>query len=166
LQHKLDEIADNGATRPAQPRKTPVSENEVNSYLAFNAKDRIPQGLANPEVTIVGDGRLAGRVLVDLDEFKRRRNPQGMLDPLNYVSGKVPVTAQGVLSTQQGRGQFQLTSAHVRGIPLPKPIVQEMVSFFSRTPHNPRGFDLDAPFELPAKIRRIAIGKGEAVVMQ
>jgi hypothetical protein len=166
LQRKLEEITKNGATLPAQARKTPVSENEVNSYLAFNARDRIPHGLANPEITIVGEGRLTGRVLVDFDEFKRHRSPQGFMDPLSYISGKVPVTAHGVLSTHEGKGQFQLTSAQIRGIPMPKPIVQELVSFFSRTPENPKGFDLDAPFDLPAKIRQVVIGKGEAVVVQ
>lgn len=166
LQRKIEEIAKNGSTLPVPPRKTPVSENEVNSYFAFNAKDKIPQGLTNPEITILGDGWLAGRVLVDLDEFKRHRSPRGFLDPLSYISGKVPVTARGVLRTREGKGQFQLGSAEILGVPLPKPILQELVAFFSRTSKNPKGFDIDAPFGLPAKIREVVINKGEAVVVQ
>jgi hypothetical protein len=166
LQRKIEEITKNGATSPVQTRKTPISEDEANSYLAFNAREKIPQGLTNPRITMIGDLWLAGRVLVDLDEFKRHRSQRGFMDPLSYISGKVPVTAHGVLSTHEGKGQFQLTSAQIRGIPMPKPIVQELVSFFSRTPENPKGFDLDAPFDLPAKIRQVAIGKGEAVVVQ
>jgi hypothetical protein len=166
LQRKMDEITKNGAAVPVPARKTTVSENEVNSYLAFNAKDKIPQGLTNPEITIIGDGRLAGRVLVDLDEFKRHRNSQGFMDPLSYISGKVPVTANGLLRTREGKGQFLLGSAEILGVPLPKPILQELVTFFSRTPENPEGFDIDAPFNLPAKIRDVVINKGEAVVVQ
>ncbi|TMA10320.1 MAG: hypothetical protein E6J89_10690 [Deltaproteobacteria bacterium] len=166
LQRKIDEITKNGSAVPVKARRTPVSEAEVNSYLAFNAKDKIPQGLTNPEITIVGDGRLAGRILVDLDEFKRHRSSQGFMDPLSYVSGKVPVTAHGLLRTQEGKGQFRLESAEILGVPLPKPILQELVTFFSRTPENPEGFDIDAPFNLPAKIREIMINKGEAVVVQ
>jgi len=44
--------------------------------------------------------------------------------------------------------------------------VQELVTFFSRTPENPRGFDIDAPFNLPAKIREVVVNQGEAVVVQ
>lgn len=166
LQRKIDEINKNGSANPVRARKTPVSENEVNSYLAFNTKDKIPQGLTNPQITIVGDGRLAGRVQVDIDEFKRHRSPRGLIDPLNYLSGRVPVTARGVLRTNNGKGQFQLESAEILRVPLPKPILQELVSFFSRTPENPDGFDIDAPFDLPARIRAIVINKEEAIVVQ
>ena len=166
LQRKIDDLTKNSSALPVAARRTPVSEDEVNSYLAFNAKDKIPQGLTNPRVTIVGEGRLVGRVLVELDEFKRHRSTGGLMDPLRYISGKVPVTARGVLHTQEGKGQFQLGSAEILGVPLPKPILQELVTFFSRTPEHPKGFDIDAPFNLPVKIREVVIGKGEAVMVQ
>ena len=166
LQRKIEEITKNGSALSVPAKKTPVSENEVNSYLAFNAKDKIPQGLTNPQITIVGDGRLAGRVLVDLDEFKRHRNSQRFLDPLSYISGKVPVTARGLLRTHEGKGQFQIGSAEIFGVPLPRSILQELVTFFTRTPENPGGFNIDAPFNLPAKIREVVISKREAVVVQ
>jgi hypothetical protein len=166
LERKIDEITKNAATDPVRSKRTPMSELEVNSYLNFNLKDKIPRGLTNPQITIAGDGQLAGRVFVDMDEFKRQRNSGGMLDPLNYISGQVPVTARGVLRTQEGKGRFQLASAEILGIPLPKPILQELVTFFSRTPENPNGFNIDAPLNLPAKIREVAVNRGEAVVVQ
>jgi hypothetical protein len=167
LQRKIDEIVKNGAAPTAQSKKTPVSESEVNSYLAFNVRDKIPKGLTNPEIAIVGNGALAGRVLMDLDEFNRNRRSQGgLMDPLAYLSGKVPVTARGILRAEDGQGRFYLESAEIHGVNLPKPLVQEMVSYFSRTAENPGGFDIDAPFDLPAKIRAIVINKGEAIVAQ
>jgi hypothetical protein len=143
-----------------------MSELEVNSYLAFNIKDKIPPGLANPEIRMVGDGQLAGKVFVDMDEFKRHRKSGGFLDPLNFISGQVPVTANGVLRTKDGIGQFQLASAEIHGVSLPKPLVQELVSYFSRTPDRPNGFKIDEPFPLPAKIREVTVERGKAVVMQ
>jgi hypothetical protein len=166
LERKIEEITKNGSAEPIRSKRTPMSELEVNSYLNFNLRDKIPRGLTNPQIAIVGDGQLAGRVFVDMDEFKRQRNSAGILDPLNYISGQVPVTARGVLRTQSGKGRFQLVSAEILGVPLPKPILQELVTFFSRTPENPNGFDIDAPFNLPAKIREIAVNRGEAVVVQ
>lgn len=166
LEQKLEEITKNGSRNPVAPRKTPMSELEVNSYLAFNVKDKIPRGLTNPEITMVGDGQLSGRVVVDFDEVKRHRRSQGLIDPLSYVSGQVPLTARGVLRAREGKGEFQLASAEILGVQLPKRIVQELVSFFSRTRENPNGFDIDAPFELPAKIRELVVNRGEAVVIQ
>lgn len=166
LQRKLEEVAKNGSKNPVAARRTPMSELEVNSYLAFNVKDKIPRGLTNPQITMLGDGQLSGRVVVDFDEVKRHRRSQGLIDPLSYVSGQVPVTARGVLRGREGNGQFQLMSAEILGMPLPKPIVQELVSFFSRTRENPDGFDIDAPFELPAKIREVVVQRAEAVIIQ
>jgi hypothetical protein len=76
------------------------------------------------------------------------------------------VTARGVLRAEAGKGRFQLASAELMGVSLPRQLVQELVGYFSRTAENPRGFDLDAPFDLPAKIRRIEIKQGEALVAQ
>jgi hypothetical protein len=166
LARKIDEINKNAASQPVREKRTPMTEPEVNSYLAFNIKEQIPRGLARPEIRIVGDGQLAGRVWVDMDEFKRGRTSGGIMDPFTYISGQVPVTARGTLRARNGRGQFQLISAEIQGVPLPKPIVQELVSYFSRTQDSPNGFDLDAPFNLPAKIREILVNPGEAVMVQ
>ena len=151
---------------PVRSKKTLISEPEVASYLAFNGKDKIPRGLTNPEISMLGNGNLAGRVFVDIDEFKRQRGSGGFMDPLSYVSGQVPLTARGVLTSRDGRGHFQLGSAEILGVPLPKSIVQELVSFFSRTPEHPRGFNIEEPFNLPAKIRQVAVNQGEALIVQ
>src|ERR671913_627407 len=166
LQAKIDAIVKNAAADPPKARKFSIAEREVNSYLVFNLKEQIPKGLAEPEITMVGDGALTARVLVDMDEVKRRRQSRSVIDPLNYLSGQVPLNARGLLRTREGRGQFYLRSADIGGVPLPKPVLQELIGFFSRTPQNPTGFDIDAPFDLPSKIREISVGAGESVVVQ
>jgi hypothetical protein len=166
LERKIEEIARNGSASPVQPKKTLIPGAELNSYLNYNLKEKIPRGLTNPHVDMLGNGGLAGRVFVDLDEFKRQRGAGGFMDPLSYISGRVPLTARGVLRTKEGRGQFQLTSAEIHRVPIPKPLVQELVTFFSRSEANPRGIDIDEPFDLPAKIREILANQGEAVIIQ
>ena len=166
LADKIDSIARNAAAEPVRPKTTQVSEAEVNSYLTFNVKDKIPPGLANPRIRMIGNGQLSGRVYVDIDEFKRNRQSGGLMDPFSYLSGQVPVTARGVLRTKNGTGQFQLAAAELHGVPLPKPLVQELVSYFSRTPERPNGFNLDDPFPLPVKIRTVTVNSGDAMIVQ
>lgn len=166
LERKIEEIAKNASTEPVRPKRILMSETEVNSYLNLNVKDKIPRGLTNPQISGLGNGNLAGRVFIDLDEFKRQRSSGGIMDPLNYISGQVPLTARGVLRTRDGKGQFQLISAEIHRIPIPRPLLQELVTFFSRTQENPRGINIDEPFSLPAKIREVIVNQGEAVVVQ
>ena len=166
LDRKIAEINKNASMEPVRPQQTPVSELEANSYLNFNLREKIPRGLTDPQVSFLGHGNLGGRVFVDIDEFKRHRGSGGMMDPLSYISGRVPLTARGVLRTQDGKGQFQLISAEIHRVPIPKRLLQELVTYFSRSQDNPRGINIDEPFNLPAKIRQVIVNAGEAVVAQ
>ena len=76
------------------------------------------------------------------------------------------MTASGVLTTKDGKGQFVLQSAEVSGITVPKSVLQELLSFYSKTPENPEGINMDAPFELPSRIREIKVGAGTSTVVQ
>jgi hypothetical protein len=51
-------------------------------------------------------------------------------------------------------------------VPIPKAVVQELLTYYSRTPENPAGIDMDAPFELPARIQEIRVGSGTSTVVQ
>jgi hypothetical protein len=154
------------APRAGGARQTPVSEAEVNSYLRFLAADHIPAGVTEPQVTILEDGRLRGRAVVDLDAVRRARGSNGMLDPMNLLGGKLPVTAHGVLRSGSGRARFELESAEVSGVPVPKVVLQELVTYYSRSPDYPAGLNLDDPFELPVRIQEIRLRQGQAVVVQ
>jgi hypothetical protein len=81
-------------------------------------------------------------------------------------SGRLPVAATGVLTTSNGVGRFTLESANVAGVPVPKLFLQQVVSYYSRSPSRPSGISLDDSFALPARIREIQVGRGEALVIQ
>ena len=168
FQAKLTKIVEFGNAKPtakATKRSTPVTDVEVNSYLRLKAADQIPVGITEPELTAVGDGRVAGRAIVDLDAVRKQKQ-RGWLDPLAYLGGQLPITAAGHLTTKDGKGQFLLESAEVKGVPIPKAVVQELLTYYSRTPENPAGIDMDAPFELPARIQEIRVGSGTSTVVQ
>jgi len=152
--------------RTASVRRTSVSEDEVNSWFTYRAQPLLPQGMSEPQVTIVGNGRVMGTATVDLDTIAKQRRSKGILNPWNLVGGRVPVTVAGVLHTQNGRGQFDVEETTVSGIPVPTSLLQELVAYYSKTPTAPDGIRLDDPFELPANIRQIEVGQGQAVVIQ
>jgi hypothetical protein len=97
---------------------------------------------------------------------RKQKNPTSLLDPMNYLMGRLPVTATGVLTTSNGVGHFELESASVSSIPIPKILLQEIVSYYSRTGDKPNGIGLDDPFPLPARIREIQVQRGQAIIVQ
>jgi hypothetical protein len=168
FQTKLARIVQLGNAAPVRavaPRSTPVSDIEVNSYLRFHAAGQIPVGILEPTLNALGGGRVSGRAVVDLDAVRKQKH-RGWLDPMSYLTGRLPVTAAGRLTTKDGTGQFQLESAEISGITIPKAVLQELVSYYSRTADNPAGIDMDAPFELPSRIREIRVGTGTSTVVQ
>jgi hypothetical protein len=168
FQSKLTKIVAFGnetARKSAQARNTPVSDVELNSYLKYHAGDQIPTGIVDPILNALGGGRVSGRAMVDLDAVRTQKK-RGWLDPLGYLTGRLPVTASGVLTTKDGKGQFQLQTAEISGVTVPKSVLQDLLSYYSKSPENPEGINMDAPFELPAKIREIRVGTGTSTVVQ
>lgn len=147
-------------------RRTALSQDEVNSWFAFTAQPLLPNGVTQPQATIVGEGRVAGQAIVDLDAVAKRRSTGGVLDPWSFIGGRVPVNVTGILHTQNGMGRFEVQTAQISGIPVPTTMLQELLSYYSRTPERPEGVRLDGAFPLPAKIRQIEVGQGQAVVVQ
>jgi hypothetical protein len=166
LRQKVAAISSHGERRQNQPLRTTITENEVNSYLVFDGREQLPTGVVDPSVTILGTGRVSGRAVVDLDAVRQAKATASLFDPTNYLTGRLPVTATGVLSTSNGVGRFQLESATVGGVPVPKLLLQEIVSHYSRTPEKPAGIGLDDPFALPARIREIQVERGQAIIVQ
>ena len=152
--------------KSAKPRSTPFTQAETNSYLKYKAGDLLPTGLMEPELTMVGEGRVTGRAVVDLDVVRKKQSSGGWLDPTSYLTGKLPVTASGRIVTWDGKGKFELESAEVSGLPIPKSFLAQMVNYFTRTADNPQGSSIDDTFELPAEIRRIDVAASRWTVHQ
>ena len=106
----------------------------------------MPAGVVEPSMTIARHRPPVGRAVVDLDAVRKQKAPTSLLDPMNYLMGRLPVTATGVLTTSNGVGRFELESASVGSVPIPKILLQEIVSYYSRTPEKPAGISLDDPF--------------------
>ena len=88
------------AKRAAQ--STVVNDVELNSYLRFNAQDQMPVGIVEPTLNAHGDGIVSGRAIVDLDAVRKQKQ-RGWLDPMGYLTGRLPLTARGTLDDGERR---------------------------------------------------------------
>jgi hypothetical protein len=163
---KVAGITRNADLPTPSPLVTHITEREVNAYFAFDGRRHLPTGLTDPRITVQQDLSLLGTATLDLDAVRQQRQSKGWLDPLTYLSGKMPVLVSGRLDSENGQAHFALDTAKIGGVPVPKMVVQELLTYYSRTPANPRGLNLDDPYPLPARIRQIDVRPGEAVVRQ
>jgi hypothetical protein len=152
--------------RSAAGQTIDVSDSEINSYLRFNAQDQVPVGIVEPTLNALGAGRVGGRAIVDLDAVRKQKSDRGWLDPMGYLTGRMPLVVTGTLTTQDGKGRFELQTAEISGVSIPKTLLQELLTYYSRTPENPNGINMDDPFELPARIREIKVGTAQATIVQ
>ena len=166
MKQKVEAIAAHGEEPTKQGRRTTVTENEVNSYLIYELGDDLPTGVVQPSVSALGDGRVSGRAVVDLDAVRKANTSTSLFDLRSFLTGQLPVTAIGVLRTSNGVGRFELQSATVGVLPIPKLLLQEIVAYYSKSPSKPGGISLDDEFELPARIREIQVERGQAIVVQ
>jgi len=173
MKRKLTAIAERGAKPPKKPAqtaaapllKTSFTDREANAFFKINGPEFLPPGLENPQVTIEDGGRVRSRATVDLDVVLKTRE-RSMFDPLAWLTGKTEITAVGIVQGANNQGTVQLESATLAGIPVPKPLLQQIVNYYTRTPENPAGVDLDKPFPLPSNIRALETRRGQATVVQ
>jgi hypothetical protein len=166
LQAKLEKITKNGTGARAVATRTPISEAELNSYLRYELGDRIPPGVSEPWVSLLGDSRVAGRAVVDLGQVAHSHKSGSMIDPWSLIGGSLPLVVNGVLRTKNGIGTFGVESVSISGVPVPTWMLQEIVGYYSKSSAAPQGVSIDKPFDLPAGIREIQLDRGQAVVVQ
>jgi hypothetical protein len=154
-------------TRPnPMQRLTAIAEKELNAYFRYDMRDSFPAGVTEPTVTMLGDGRVTATAVVDLDAVRDAQQSSGWLNPMRLLSGRLPVTASGVLESQHGTVRFLLDAADVSGVPIPKAMLQQVVSYYSRTSERPEGVNLDDAMDLPAGIKEIRVQPGQAIIVQ
>jgi len=166
VQEKLDAVIANAAQSPVPSKTTTFSESELNTALRVNLKEKLPKGISEPQVRLLGDSRIAARAIVDVDEFKRKRTKPSGGGPLNFFGGKIPIFLRGEIIARDGQGVFKLESAEANGIPLPRSLVLDLLATYTRSRNNPAGFNLEKPFDLPASIREVTVNAGEVIVVQ
>ena len=110
---KVTLIRRNAEAGTPAARKTPVSQDELNSWFTYGAGPHLPSGVSQPQITIVGGGHVAGQAIVDLDALAKRRSSGGTFDPWSLIGGRVPVNVTGILHTRDGKARFEVQAAEI-----------------------------------------------------
>jgi hypothetical protein len=161
FQQKIEKL------KERQPkRRTVITEKELAAYFLFDATKDLPAGLVEPSITVLGPDRLSGRVVADLDAVRKASPPRGLLDPKNLLIGRVPLSAIAVFTAKDGMGKFVLESAKLGNLPLPKLLLDEIASYYTRSESRPNGYTTEDPWPLPVGIREVRITPGQAVIIQ
>jgi hypothetical protein len=153
------------AGRAPAPLRTTFTDVQFNAWLLADGKDNVPVGLLQPKVTFLPAGKLSAKAVVDLDAVRKSKS-RGMLDPMNLLTGMMPVTLTGSLTGTGGQATFDVESASLGTWPLPRGILQELIAYYSKSPEYPDGITLGKPFPLPAAVKALIIARGTATVVQ
>ena len=138
----------------------------MNSYLQYELSDRIPAGVTDPWVSILENGRLAGTATVDLARVGQSRKSSGMLDPFNFLTGSLPLAVNGVLNTKNGVASFAVESASISSVPVPVWMLQEIVSYYSKSESAPKASPSTSRSRFPMASAKSSTARGQATVVQ
>src|SRR5258705_1312363 len=102
---KMEQIVVQGnGQQKAGTRSTPVTETELNSWFAYSAKPLLPAGVSDPQITMVGNGKVTGQAVVDLDAIAKKKSTGGAFDIWNLIGGEGSGECAGGLGTKEGKG--------------------------------------------------------------
>lgn len=166
LETALARILLNAATpRRGGERLVIITERAVNGFLQFQGADRLPAGLTDPELRMEAGGRLTVTAGVDLDMVREQQAP-GRFNPLRYLSGRLPLTAVGIVRSSRRMLTIEIESARIGSLSVPVILVAELVRLHTRSDQYPDGLDVTEPIPLPDGIDAVRIEQQRTVVVQ
>jgi len=143
--------------------KTRLSEEELNSYLAFVLSPTFHPSLQSILFEIE-ESSLMAVATIDFDRLELSQ--EGFLTQLlaKILSGIHTLTLRGVLISGAGKARFQLAEATFDSQTLPKVVVEEIISAVGRKQNPP--FDPMQPSDMPFDIKEVEIHTGYIIVTQ
>ena len=156
------------ARRPAKvARRTIVTENEVNSYLVYEAREQIPVGVVDPSIADPGPGRVSGRA-----DRRSRRGAQAEGADQPARSDELPDgTAAGHgdrhAEDRQRRRPLRARVGERRQRADSRRSCCRKSSATTRARRRSRPASASTiRFALPARIREIQVERGQAIIVQ
>ena len=89
FEKKIVTVQTNASLDAKKPRPTQFTQAETNSYLKFKSAPLLPTGLAQPVITLHGEGRVTGRAVVDLDVVRQKQSSFSGADAFQVLQGQL-----------------------------------------------------------------------------
>jgi hypothetical protein len=142
---------------------TRFSDEEIARVLADS--NYLPDSVRDIQITLAGDNRFSAFSVIDLDRIEMPSSDD-LLNPMNYLQGQLPMVMKAKVYSDAGRGRLEIERVELSGIELPDVLVREMIARYTRSANNPDGWDIDAFYAFPYRIKEVRIDSGEVIVVQ
>jgi hypothetical protein len=142
---------------------THFPEEEIARFLSDS--NYVPDSMRDIEITLAGDNRFIVSSVIDLDHIEVPRSDD-LLNPMNYLQGQLPMVMKAAIYSDAGRGRLEIERVELAGIELPDALVREMIARYTRSANNPDGWDIDAFYAFPYRIKEVRVDSGEVIVVQ
>ncbi len=151
------------APQSRKKKTTRFSEEEINSYLAFELKSNYHPSLRSLDLSF-GDDSLKGTAIIDFDKLSM--NSTRFLNKLvaRLFSGVHSLTVAGKLIANAGKANFQLEEARFDSRVLPNFLVEEIITAVGNKQKPP--FDPMQPSQMPFAIKKVDVRRGHILVYQ
>jgi len=164
LTRKLEAIEKRRKDPRPRPETVLVTEGELNSYLALTMGPKMPPGITGVQVRLERE-RVSALGYVDLDRWGQTlKSSSSSFSLLALLGGQVPIELRARIPTNDGFGTLEWEHIRISSLPVPLRALEELVAALTRTPSQPGGFDIRAPFRLPYSARRIRLEPGRALL--
>jgi hypothetical protein len=164
LTRKLEAIEKRRKDPRPRPETVLVTEGELNSYLALTMGPKMPPGITGVQVRLERE-RVSALGYVDLDRWGQTlKSSSSSFSLLALLGGQVPIELRARIPTNDGFGTLEWEHIRISSLPVPLRALEELVAAWTRTPGQPGGFDIRAPFRLPYSARRIRLEPGRALL--
>jgi len=145
-----------------QARTYVLAESDLNAYLASEIRKRERKDVEHLSVKMKDENRFLTSLTVNLDQVDIKTDSMTRKLFRALLRGTQTIEMDGKLTTDKGKGTYEVESATMNGLPLPATLVNEIIAAVGKQQDPP--FDPTEPFELPYKIQSITVSSGKTTI--
>jgi hypothetical protein len=162
LDRKFEDLSERHKTgKVARGKSVLVTESELNAYLNLSLGEKMPRGFSDVAVRLETE-RIQTTGVLDLEQVRDKMPNLSVVNPLYWLSGRVPVLLRGRVLNDDGFASIDWEDVRVGNVPVPISLLHQIVSASTKSDDYPDGFDIRAPFALPYSMRQVRIQPGRA----
>ncbi len=158
----LTELESREKANDRQSRTFVLAETDMNAYLASEIAKRERKDVERLVVKMNDENRFVTSLTVNLDKVDVKTDSMTGALFRALLRGTQTIEMDGKLTTEKGKGTYEVQSATMNGVPLPASLVNAIISSVGKQQDPP--FDPTEPFDLPYKIQKIEVSSGKTTI--